>query len=331
MMHELSLNTMATLLLAAPLIVGRDRDSADILSPRELNDLEMRLSDLGSEPADLLSPGADLILDECRHAIDKDRVERLLSRGFLLSQAVEHWRARSIWVVSRTDELYPQPLKTRLKSHSPPLLYGCGNIEMVDARGLAVIGSRNVNNALVDYARRIGSLAAESGRTLVSGGARGIDQAAMRGALESGGQVIGVLSHDLLRSVTRREHRDLLIDERLLLLSPYDPGAGFGVGNAMGRNKLIYALAENALVVSADLEKGGTWHGAIEQLKKLRLTPVYVRSTGESSEALEALKEKGAVPWPNPDNLDELEPSRVAQPGSMSRGVQAEMAFGRTG
>lgn len=329
-MDDLSLNTMATLLLAAPLIVGRQRDSADILSPRELNDLEMRLRDLGREPADLLSTGADSILEECRHVMDEERAGRLLSRGFLLSQAVEHWRARSIWVISRTDELYPQPLMTRLKSHSPPLLYGCGNLDIVDDQGLAVIGSRNVNDALADYARNIGRLAAESGRTLVSGGARGIDQAAMRGALESGGRAIGVLSHDLIRSAMRREHRDLLIDERLLLLSPYDPGAGFDVGNAMRRNKLIYALAENALVVSADLEKGGTWQGATEQLKKLRPTPVYVRSTGESSKALEALKEKGALSWPNPDNLDELGPPGVALPGSTSPGVQAEMAFDLT-
>ena len=48
-------------------------------------------------------------------------------RGFLLSQAVERWQSRAIWVVSRSDDGYPQRLKARLKKASPNLLYGCGD------------------------------------------------------------------------------------------------------------------------------------------------------------------------------------------------------------
>ena len=76
----------------------------------------------------------------------------------------------------------------------------------------------------------------------------------------------------------------------LVLLSPYDPNAGFNVGNAMQRNKLIYALADAALVVNSDLGKGGTWTGAVEQLDKFRQIPVFVRSTGAPSAALDALQ-----------------------------------------
>ena len=72
-----------------------------------------------------------------------------------------------------------------------------------------------------------------------------------------------------------REHRNLLLDGQLVLISPYDPSAGFNVGNAMQRNKLIYALADTSLVVSSDLNKGGTWAGAVEQLDKLK----FVRSS----------------------------------------------------
>ena len=91
------------------------------------------------------------------------------------------------------------------------------------------------------------------------------------------------------------------MDGQLVLISPYDPSAGFNVGHAMQRNKLIYALADAALVVSSDYEKGGTWAGAVEQLEKLRLVPVYVRSNGETGKGLEALRRKGALPWPNPE------------------------------
>ena len=103
-----------------------------------------------------------------------------------------------------------------------------------------------------------------------------------------------------------REHRNLLMEGQLVLISPYDPSAGFNVGHAMQRNKLIYALADTALVVSSDYEKGGTWAGAVEQLEKLRLVPVYVRSNGETGKGLEALRRKGALPWPNPVTPEEF-------------------------
>jgi predicted Rossmann fold nucleotide-binding protein DprA/Smf involved in DNA uptake len=41
-------------------------------------------------------------------------------------------------------------------------------------------------------------------------------------------------------------------------VSPYDPSAGFNVGHAMQRNKVIYALADAVLVIRAEFEKGGT-------------------------------------------------------------------------
>jgi len=172
---------------------------------------------------------------------------------------------------------------------------------------MAVVGSRHVDESLIDYTMAVGKLAARAHRTLVSGGAKGIDQAAMRGALEAGGKVSGVLADSLEKTTMNRENRNLLLDGQLVLISPYDPGAGFNVGNAMQRNKLIYALADASLVVSSDLNKGGTWTGAVEQLDKLKFVPVYVRSTGESSVGLDALRGKGAIPWPNPQDADEFE------------------------
>ena len=111
----------------------------------------------------------------------------------------------------------------------------------------------------------------------------------------------------LEKAVMHRQNRNLILDRRLVLISLCDPKAGFNVGNAMQRNKLIYALADAALVANADLEKGGTWAGATEQLKKLRSVPVYVSSTGIETAGLARLRSKGAKPWPNPADADGLE------------------------
>lgn len=325
--NTLSPNTKAILLLTAPLIIGRTRASVPLLAHREYNRLEVHLRSIGHEPADFISGKVGQLVDRCTSIVDAARLESLLSRGFLLSQAVERWHARAIWVVSRADSAYPQRLRSRLKERAPAVLYGCGERSALDNGGLAVVGSRSADDGLVEYTAGIGRLAAKSRSTVVSGGARGVDQAAMSGALEAGGNAVGVLADGLERAVTNRGYRDLLLEGRLTLISPYDPSSGFSVGNAMQRNKSIYALADAALVVSAEVKTGGTWAGAKEQLKELHLVPIYVRSTGQPSQGLKALEELGARPWPNPTEGSELErvlaaaataPAGIAEQGKLA-------------
>lgn len=324
----LSANTQAILLLTAPLIAGRGEPSGDLLTPGEYKRLARHLREQQRQPADLLSPEAGELFKICQHVVDEARMRRLLARGFLLSQAIERWQTRAIWIVSRADANYPKRIKARLKEDAPAVLYGCGDASLLDSGGLAVVGSRNVDDALVEHTQGIGRLAAKARQVLISGGARGIDQAAMRGALEAGGTVAGVLADSLEKTVLNREHRSMLMDGQLVLISPYDPSAGFNVGNAMQRNKLIYALADAALVVSSDMNKGGTWAGAIEQLDKLRLVPVYVRSTGEMGKGLVALQQRGAIPWPNPDDTDGFEAAlHVGMSNDHSPATQNQLSF----
>ena len=330
MIETLSPDTKAILLLTAPLIAGKSNTRIPPLTPGEYEKLVRRLKENQASPSDLLKPDADTLKDRCGAAVGKARLAALLGRGFLLSQAVARWQARAIWVVSRADEAYPSILKERLEKYAPILLYGCGEKEIVNrtSGALAIVGSRNANEPLLEYARRAAALAAGAGRNVVSGAARGVDQAAMRGALETGGKAVGVLAGDLERASMNREHRNPILQGRLTLVSPYDPRAGFHVGQAMQRNKVIYGLADAALVVSAELKKSGTWNGAVEQLEKLRLVPVYVRSSGETSAGLGALQEKGALPWPNPKDAAGLaETFRAAGPKTASAPVQRGLPF----
>ena len=307
MTPTLSPNTQAILLLTAPLIAGRGTSSSELLTPGEYKRLARHLLEIQRQPADLVSPDASHLLRACQPVIEEARMQRLLGRGFLLSQVIEHWQARAIWVVSRADAEYPRRLKSRLREDAPAVLYGCGDIGLLGSGGLAVVGSRHVDESLINYTMNVGRLAAQSGRMIVSGGAKGIDQAAMRGALEARGKVTGILADSLEKTTMNREHRNLILDGQLVLISPYDPSAGFNVGHAMQRNKLIYALSDASLIVSSDLNKGGTWAGAVEQLDKLKFVPVYVRSTGTSSAGLDALRRKGAQPWSNPQDADAFE------------------------
>lgn len=220
MNDPLSANTKAVLLLTSPLILGRSAP-AETLTPTEYCSLHHLLRSNQKEPADLVEPGAEDLLDLCVRNINKpgvsrERLQHLLNRGILLTQAVASWRQRAIWVVCHRDEAYPQRLRERLKDKAPAILYGCGDRTLLNAGGLAVVGSRHVNVDILKYANQIGNLAASAERTIVSGGARGVDQAAMNGALESGGKSIGILAHGLKGASTNRAHRDPILNRQLV-------------------------------------------------------------------------------------------------------------------
>ena len=321
MIADLSPNAQAILLLTAPLLAGRRRrpprprtQSGGVraaklrpLSTAEYRDFAKRLRAIHREPADLLGSHARETVRESLASLDAERIHRLLGRGFLLAQAVERWRARALWVVTRADPDYPRRLKARMRGNAPPVLYGCGDRTILDGGGLAVVGSRKVNEDLVEYTENVGKLSAEANTAIISGGARGVDQAAMRGALEAGGRSVGVLANGLERAALNRGNRSALMEGQLVLVCPYDPAARFLVGHAMQRNKLIYALSDAALVVNSDHEHGGTWAGATDQLDKLGFVSVYVRACGERSEGLDGLLDRGAKSWPNPKTPEELE------------------------
>jgi predicted Rossmann fold nucleotide-binding protein DprA/Smf involved in DNA uptake len=128
----------------------------------------------------------------------------------------------------------------------------------------------------------------------------------MHGALLEGGDVAGVMADSLERAALARDNREPLMEGRLVLISPYDPVAGFNVGHAMQRNKVIYALADAGLVVTSDFEKGGTWAGAIEQLERFHFVPVFVRNGNKAGRGNAALIHHGGRAWPNPENAAEL-------------------------
>lgn len=313
MMPAVGPDGQAILLLTAPLLVGgggrRSRGGEVKQKPlnlRQYNALAAELQRRDVAPAALLeepSPIPD-IANSAR--LDPRRIDGLLGRGYALARALERWEKRGIWVLTRADAHYPRLLRERMGRNRPPVLYGCGNPTLLDGGGLAVVGSRAVADDVAVIAEEVGALCASSGVPVVSGGAKGVDQAAMRGATDAGGCAIGILANNLARAVLVRANRDAIMQGRLLLVSPYDPAARFFVGHAMARNRLIYGLADSALVVNSDLGRGGTWTGAMEQLGKLNYVPVNVRNRGRTSQGLIGLMEHGARPWPDPRTPDEL-------------------------
>ena len=236
-------------------------------------------------------------------SITLERLEGLMRRGTALALAMEKWTRAGLWILTRSD--YPKRFKKRLGTTSPIVVFGCGNKALLRDGGLAVIGSRNAVEEDLAYSRSIGSLAAENGISVVSGGARGVDESAMLGALANNGNVIGILAENLLRASSSKKYRNYLIEERLALVSSFYPEARFNVGNAMERNKYIYCLSDAALVVHSDKKKGGTWDGAMRNLKK-NWVPLWVKRTTDKNAGNAEIVSDGGK-WA-PENIDDIDP-----------------------
>jgi DNA processing protein len=228
---------------------------------------------------------------------ESERIARLLGRSTVLAFELERLFSRGAWVVTRVDTHYPAKLRDTLKHQAPTVLFGAGNIQMLRRAGVAVIGSRNIDEAGATFAKEIGRKAAAAGSPVVSGGARGTDRLAMEAALESGGVAFGVLADSLERVIRQPDLLQLLLDDQLVLLTPYAPAAGFSVGAAMGRNKIIYGLAEFAVVATSDFQTGGTWAGAVEAIKA-GWCPVYARDDAGALKGNDGLIKLGAIPLP---------------------------------
>lgn len=288
----ISSDTQATLLLAANF--GSKSANTSPLAASEYARLIRFLADHTLTTGALLESGASKLLEEgvAQHQISVDRLSALLDRGMQLAMSVENWTSAGLWIASVFDSTYPARLKERLGDKSSPLLFGVGSAKLLSKGGTAVVGSRNADEAALTFARRSGELCAEQGVALISGGARGVDLAAMQGAIENGGKVVGVLASQLVREATNPELRTHLGDGAAVLISPFSPEAPFHAGNAMARNKYIYALADYAIVVSSDAETGGTWSGAIENLK-YKWCPLFIRDTEEVPAGNTKLLRKG--------------------------------------
>jgi predicted Rossmann fold nucleotide-binding protein DprA/Smf involved in DNA uptake len=160
-----------------------------------------------------------------------------------------------------------------------------------------VVGSRDRTEEDGDFARRVGEHCAHEGVAVISGAAKGIDRDAMAGALEAGGRALGVLAEGLAKTATSGQYRTGLVNDRLTLVSPFDPDSRWFAYTAMERNKLLYGFSDAALVVASSADSGGTWTGAAEALK-LGKVRVFVKSTGVLAPGNPKLMSMGGIPFP---------------------------------
>lgn len=190
---------------------------------------------------------------------------------------------------------YSNTLKENLKlQHSPSLLYIKGDKKILQENSIAIVGSRDASEIALQFTDNIAKMASKEYKVVVSGFAKGVDKQALDSVLKYNGRSIIVLPQGIATFDSGfRTYYKPLVSGDLLVLSVFPPKATWNTGFAMARNPIIYGLA-NEIYVAESSEKGGTWSGAIDGLKKGR--NIYVRNvTEEENNANQLLIEKGGI------------------------------------
>lgn len=297
-------DTQVVLLLCGAFARGGGPEAKPLTSS-EYNGLASWLCRQGKRPASLLQTREGPFATGEPGLPSADRIRALLGRGFQMAAALEGWHRLGLWVISRGEDSYPERLRRQLRSAAPPLLYGAGDRARLNQGGIAMVGSRDVEEEGLSFTRRVAERCAGQGVQIISGGARGVDRTAVAAALEAGGGAIAVLADRLDRTATSRDAKEPIRRGQLTLVTPYEPESGFTVGKAMGRNKHIYALADHALVVCFTTGAGGTWAGATEQLSRNKVgaacVPLFIRRANTPQDGYAELHSRGALPFPEED------------------------------
>ena len=250
--------------LAALLLTNRIVDvGAKPLSAGEFWELQRKVPDLDV----LMGVSADDLRDRVGPD-EAERVSALLDAGTAFAFERERLQEEGVQLVSALDDHFPGRLRSRLGDACPAFLLVAGPIHFLTSPMVGVVGSRDASPAAMEVTAEVARAAATRHRAVVSGLARGIDQAAMMAALQAGAPVVGVPSEGVRVAARNAEVRSRVHAGELCIASPYGPGVRFSAGTAMGRNKVVYAMADATLVVCSDHGKGGTWEGAREAMRR---------------------------------------------------------------
>ncbi|MDK1480386.1 DNA-processing protein DprA [Sinorhizobium sp. 6-117] len=145
-----------------------------------------------------------------------------------------------------------------------PIIFFAGDLNLLKAKSISVIGARSVSSEGILRATRISRELASAGVVVTSGLAKGVDTAAHIAAIGAGGRTISVIGTPLDKAYPA-ENADLQRDiyEHHLLVSQFHPGQRTFQSDFPKRNRLMAALSDGSVIVEAS-DTSGTLHQAAE-------------------------------------------------------------------
>lgn len=200
-----------------------------------------------------------------------------------------------IYEINETDKLYPEKL-LQIKDR-PNKIYVVGNIELLNNKSIAIVGSRISTTYGEYYAAKFAKEISEKGITIISGLAKGIDGIAHQNSKQEKGKTIAVLGCGF-NHVYPKENEELfneIIEDGGCIVSQYSPDTDINLKEVPFRNRIISALSEGVLIVEARHRSGSgvTAKYAFEQNKKVFCLPNQIGVT--TGVGTNNLIKKGAI------------------------------------
>ena len=206
------------------------------------------------------------------------------------------------------SEHYPQALRDL--PGAPPILHVRGRLLADDRFSIAIVGSRRATNYGLAIAEQFSRELCAHGLCIVSGGARGVDTRAHRGALAAGGRTVAFVGCGL--DIPYPAENRALFDEMIAsgqgaIVSEYPFGANPDPWRFPGRNRLIAGMSLGTLVIESDVTSGAmiTASDAASAGRDVFAVPGSIES-GRSSGCHRLIQEGAKLTQSSADILQEV-------------------------
>ncbi len=211
---------------------------------------------------------------------------------------------RGVQIVPFSSDVYPHALKNILDP--PAVLYVRGSVSATDTIAVAIVGSRRCTHYGMEQAGRFGGLLGRAGFTVVSGGARGIDAAAHRGAIEAEGRTLIVMGCGLehLYPPENRALFERVVQEgRGAIISELPMSTEALARNFPRRNRIISGLSQAVLIIEAAYKSGSLITARLAEEQGRRVFALPGRVDSPFSQGTNQLLRDGATLVQNLDDI----------------------------
>lgn len=199
-----------------------------------------------------------------------------------LYNTFEKLTSDGVSIIGLDDDRYPKFVLKSMGDSAPSILYCKGYLPLLDQKGVAVVGARDIGEFETTTTKTIAKELAKNGINVISGYAKGVDTSAHLGALQAQGTTTMILSFGINHITVRKELKDKDWEKNALFVSQFEPYEKFSGVNAMIRNRLICAMSKAIVVIKSGPEKdnSGKMSGTFNTAKTaLQMNiPVFVLS-----------------------------------------------------
>ena len=241
---------------------------------------------------------------KCEFLSNEQRENAKLVTPKVMDDIIDWCGKHDVKLISLGEKEYPELLQ---EIYNPPvLLFYRGTFDCLKRLSVTAVGARKVTPYIAKLTSRICSDLSESGITIVSGMADGVDSIAIKACLANNNPTVGVLacgiSYDYPRG-TNPLRRSMVLNGGLILTELL-PNVSPSIGYFEARNRIMAALSKGTAVFQADKISGSliTANFAVQEGRDVFCVPppdIF----DERYAGVVGLLRDGAIPLFNHDDI----------------------------